>query len=149
MREPTYPLWIDSDPIVNLREVAPGLFVGAQFSPRAPVTWALVVDFYGQAHPPGAVNASRVLRIPFSDGTNFPPRALDEVHRAVRHAIGTGPILIHCQAGLSRSVSAMYAMLRALYGFDHATALKRVHGGVPGFPMPSTFRSARRWLKSR
>lgn len=151
----SYPRWVQPRPDVNLREVGPHLFVGALRSPYTTDRWGVIVDLYGSSAYPqsrscGYATARRVVRLPFDDGLRFPSGALDQIAGAVSKRTADRPALIHCQAGLSRSASAAYAVLRAEEGLSHEEALKRVR--VPGreeFPMPDTLRSARQWVAAQ
>ena len=148
----TFPRWISPPDAMNLREVAPGLFVGDCSSPLKD-GWHTIVDLYGQGPfyvRPSYDNANVVLRIPFNDGATFPRGALSAIWTAWQMAdVERGKTLIHCQAGLSRSASAAYALIRKRYGLPHEDALSRVevppHEGE--YPMHVTLRSARAWVK--
>ena len=97
-------------------------------------------------HGPG------VLREPVQDGKPFPPGVLDRVVAFVDEALRRGhPVLVQCAAGRSRSASAAYAILRALYGLSDAEALRRVETVHMGFRWPrrATLESARRWAWRR
>ena len=150
-----YPRWVQPRFDVNLREVAPHLFVGALQSPYVTDRWGVIVDLYGSSAYPrsmscGYATARRVLRLPFDDGRRFPSGHLDQIASAVRNRTADAPALIHCQAGLSRSASAAYAIMRAEEGLSHSEALRRVQ--VPDreeFPMADTLRSARQWVAAQ
>lgn len=150
-----FPRWIDRSHAANLREVGPNLFVGAEWSPGQPPKgkrWAAVVDLYGSSlEEPGREaiyhRADCLLHWPFLDGDYFPTGALDAVTRIVKLGRTRGPVLIHCQAGLSRSASAAYAMLRTQDKLGHADALARIK--VPReseFPRKETLASAQTWV---
>ena len=149
-----YPRWL-TQPLddMNLREVAPGLFVGDERSPLAG-EWATIIDFYGTRSPLIAAHqrrAKRLLRIPFEDGQPFPPGALDAAWTAWQETdLDHGNTLLHCQAGLSRSASAAYALLRKRYGLSHAEALARVTTPFTAhqFPLRTTLASAAEWSRA-
>jgi protein-tyrosine phosphatase len=86
-----------------------------------------------------------VLRWAFSDGLPLPDGLMDTVVPLVSARIVEGPVLIHCQAGLSRSVSTAYALLRRVWGMSHNRALRRVKAHRD-FPVPTTLASAREWV---
>ena len=149
----SYPRWLTA-PLdgMNLREVAPGLYVGEQTAPLRG-DWHTIIDFYG--HAPWLVQsvyaqAKNYLRIPFDDGDSFPPGALNAAWDAWQlAALDGGDTLIHCQAGLSRSASAAYALIRRRYGLRHAEALSCVVTPYTAhqYPMRLTLASAYDWVK--
>lgn len=158
-----YPEWLNTQGEYNLRLVGKNLAVGAFAAPelhlmdgRRSIPWACIVDLYGSSkeydtsHGEAYKHATVMLRFPFEDGNGFPPGALDAIKAAVRAGRKTGPVLIHCAAGMSRSVSAAYAMLRVLDGLSHEAALERVRDPEqPNFPMRTTLASARRWVEGQ
>lgn len=149
-----YPRWL-TPPLdgMNLREVGPGLYVGEATAPLRG-DWHTIIDFYG--HAPWLVQlaypkARRYIRIPFDDGEPFPPGALDAAWDAWQLAdLDGGDTLIHCQAGLSRSASAAYALLRKRYGLRREEALARVVTTFTAhqFPLRTTLQSADAWVKT-
>lgn len=151
-----WPRWYsDKLNAVNLREVHPGLFVGGEVAPRRPPQgrWALVVDLCGRALEPGAPyvyeRADMVLPIPFQDATPFPSGALDQIVETIAGLSGDGPVLVQCRAGLSRSASAAYALLRQA-GVPDAEAVRRVTVDASlGYPHPVVLNSARAWVDRR
>ena len=148
-----YPRWI-TEPMdgMNLREVAPHLYVGEQSAPLRG-EWHTIIDFYGGAPyyvKPAYKDAKNYLRIPFDDGDHFPDGALDAAWEAWQTADDEGgETLIHCQAGLSRSASAAYALLRLRYGLSYEQALARVVTPLTyhQFPLRVTLGSAHDWVK--
>lgn len=141
-----WPRWVNDEERYNLRWVAPDLLVGAVESPAYARALGVggVVSFTGTSRAPEGMPR---LHRPFEDGDNFPPGALDDLLGFYRSTRARGPLLIHCQAGLSRSASAAYALLR-ISGLTHPEALARVQ--VPGlerFPMARTLASARTWAR--
>jgi len=150
-----YPRWL-TEPLdgMNLREVAPNLYVGEETAPLRG-DWHTIIDFYGHVPfyvEPAQKAAKRYIRIPFDDGREFPAGALDAAWTAWQEAeLEGGDTLIHCQAGLSRSASAAYAMLRKRFGLRHAEALSRVVTPFTDqqYPMKATLKSAADWARSR
>lgn len=138
------PRWICGDPrgrgvVVTcaLRDVGEGVFVGSAGARFDPTT--------------GLAVGERALRRPFYDGDLAPPEMLDEV---ARWCAGEPRVLVQCQAGLSRSASVAYALLRAR-GVGHAEALRRVEVRVPhhdrdeAFPRRETLESCVAWARAR
>ena len=150
---PAFPRWIQTDADHNLREVGQGLYVGAELSPglRPAGPWSAVVDLYGTSeltsHGFLYQGSRKVLTWPFDDGDHFPSGCLDNIEKITREQRAIGPVLLHCQAGLSRSCSAAYAMMR-LMGFPDDEALRRVKV-YPEFPRAPTLASAHRWTQKR
>ena len=152
----SFPRWLERSQDINLREVAPDLYVGAELSPgvspKRGVRWAAVVDLYGSSlEEPGREalysKADCLLHWPFLDGNHFPLGALDAVARLVLAGRAKGPVLIHCQAGLSRSASAAYAMMRTQDHLSDVVAHARVKvPGEPSFPRRETLGSAQAWV---
>ena len=150
-----YPRWL-TEPLygMNLREVAPNLYVGEETAPLRG-GWHTIIDFYG--HAPWIVTleypkAKNYVRLPFHDGDSFPAGALDAAWDAWQLAdIEGGDTLIHCQAGLSRSASAAYALLKKRYGLRHSEALSRVvtPSTAHQYPMKATLKSAADWTRPR
>jgi hypothetical protein len=149
----SYPRWL-TKPLdgMNLREVAPGLYVGEQSAPLRG-DWHTIIDFYGGAPwlvQPAYAQAKNYVRIPFDDGDSFPQGALSAAWDAWQlAALDGGETLIHCQAGLSRSASAAYALIRRRYGLRHAEALSYVETPPTAhkFPLKPTLKSAEDWVK--
>jgi hypothetical protein len=150
-----YPRWL-TEPLdgMNLREVAPNLYVGEETAPLRG-DWHTIIDFYG--HAPWIVSleypkAKNYVRIPFEDGSAFPKGALDAAWDAWQLAsLEGGDTLIHCQAGLSRSASAAYGLLRKRFGLRHAEAVARVVTPFTDhqYPLKATLKSAADWVRSR
>ncbi len=141
----SFPRWVDASPTVNLREVATGLFVGAQASPATrpfDVVYSLspsplAADYRGH----GDVHFRY-----FADGHSFPAGVLDEILWFYRNLKPGQSMLVHCAAGLSRSASAAYAVLRAELGMEPKNALARVKAHL-SFPMVATLASAESWVR--
>lgn len=148
-----FPRWIDRSATRNLREVGRNLYVGAEGSPAVRVgnrDWSLVVDLYGVPLESGRLDrytgSVRTVTWPFLDGDHFPPGLLGLLSSLVPICRKRGPTLVHCQAGLSRSASAAYAMLRLQDRLSHDEALRRVTL-EPGFPRTTTIASARSFVQ--
>lgn len=156
----TYPRWIiggasdtgAASPAL-LREVAAGLFVGSALSaPHAPKGSA-VAQFSRQCPP--AADAAITLRIPFADCEAIPSGVLHNVVAFARVNRGERPMLLQCFAGLSRSASVAYTVLRVVDGLDHDAAFARVEHAVEHFdrtvrfPHHVTVASARAWCDAR
>lgn len=143
-----YPHWVDRDS--NLREVAPRLFVGSELAP-AHGGFDLVVALVDQDRRDYVGNALvRVYAIP--DCVSLPLVMLDRIFDGVRPLlVRRGRVLVHCQAGLSRSASVAYGLLRTIYMLSHEEALRRVQ--VPGHegrhPCAPTLDSVQRWADGR
>ena len=75
----------------------------------------------------------------------MPVGLMDTALPLVASRLKEGPVLIHCHAGLSRSASMAYALMRRIWRLDHNTALRRVKI-VSQFPVPQTLASARAWV---
>lgn len=143
-----FPKWHSKDPNVFLREVAPNIFVGAQLAPSTQ-EWAGIIDLCGASSSPlmsGHYASCQIfLRWSFRDGDEVPDGLLDAAVPLVAEARRIGPVLIHCRAGLSRSASVAYAVLRILHDLNHKRALERV-SSIPGWPVSETLNSARAWV---
>ena len=148
-----FPYFVLRDDDHNLRMVAPRLWVGAEHAPKKTPAgrWKLVVDLYGVPLEEGEDGryreADEVLHWPFIDGEQFPVGLLDAAVSRVQQARAMGHVLVHCQAGLSRSASTAYACLRVLDGLSHEEAFQRVYCGEPDFPRKTTIGSARSWVQ--
>ena len=112
------------DPPVLLREVARDLFVGSAGSVDRIARTAAVVQFSERCR---RLQRPQQLRIPFADFGPVPESVLCAAAGFVdlHHRHGT-PVLLQCCAGLNRSASVAYAMLRSLHGLRHDEALARV-----------------------
>jgi len=164
MTTETYPRWIVGGPddrstaIVRamLREVAPGLYVGSENSDDfMPVTWGThgaLVQLSSSCAPVGEIPTYRWT---FNDGGPVPGALLDDVVRFVSQWRAKGPVLVQCQAGLSRSASVAYGLLRVLDGLDHAEAERRIttreeHYDRPlVWPRRPTLESVVAWAEAR
>ncbi len=161
MTTETYPRWIVGDPAMTsmlvapamLREVAPGLYVGSENSddhmPREWADWGALVQVSSSCTPLGMMPTYRWT---FSDGDAVPGALLDDVTELVARWRTRGPVLVQCQAGLSRSASVAYALLRVVWGLDHAEAARRIttreeHYDRPlVWPKAATLESAVAWV---
>lgn len=145
----------EADSRANLRCVAADLYVGGAIAvmqrPAPTRAWWAAIDLHGKRDTDAfrrelAFGELEIfLRWPFDDGMAVPDGLLD-VARSLyerRH----GPILVSCAAGVSRSVSVAYAIVRASLGVGHDTALQMC-ACLGGRPLPATLRSAERWVES-
>lgn len=161
----SWPRWVGTDhtrKLLNLREVAPSLYVG---NARAATTygpehwsiegpeqvesiarWGLIVSYVPASEEPVRKPAGVPhLYLPFTDGRKFPPFAMWETVaavEAVRLRQPSAPVLLHCAMGLSRSASAAYGLLRVLYRLSPVEAKRRIQTDIVGYPMPGTFNAA-------
>lgn len=152
-----FPVLVNDDPRVNLRQISADLYIGAQSAPMDRV-WDLVVDLHG-------VNGARTrywIKEPFPDGQPFPDGLLDQVRNAIvqaRSDLACQAILIACEMGMSRSASCGYAMLRELEGLGHDEAYARISSETTfqagpktlsvSWPREKTLSSARAWVERR
>ena len=159
-----FPRWIMGGPgerstaIVPtlLREVAPNLYVGSENATGyMPVTWrthGALVQLSSSCAPVGEIPTYRWT---FNDGGPVPGALLDDVVRFVSQWRAKGPVLVQCQAGLSRSASVAYGLLRVLDGLDHAEAERRIttreeHYDRPlVWPRRPTLESVVAWAEAR
>ncbi len=152
-----YPRWhADADRRAALREVSSGLYVGGMIAvcerPYSHTDWWAVIDCHGYREEGKRElrlgQLPRVIRYGFNDGGAVPPDLLSaavSIFDARR-----GPVLVSCAAGMSRSVSVAYAILRVVEGFDHEEALRRA--SLPGDncgPAPVTLGTAKMWSDAR
>lgn len=149
----TFPRWIAGGPgdvsarsNVLLREVADGLFVGSSLA--LPIIGQCAAVQLSDRCPP---HDGPTLRAPFDDGDAVPD---DVLHAAVVFARawrGTLPVLVQCYAGLSRSASVAYVVMRRVDRLPHADALARVahtvehNDRVTRWPNRHTLASAKSW----
>lgn len=143
MTDRNFPVYVQTRGFdANLREVCPGVWVGGHRA-RLLRGWGSIVDLVGV---PGDQTVP-TLSLPMRDGDRFPPERLDAITDFVGQHHPRGPVLIHCRAGFSRSVSAAYAVCRRA-GFGHDESLRRTRSRDAD-PDGATFDSARRWADSR
>ena len=157
---------IDTRGDTSLREVAPGLYVGGILSPRhAKDRYETVINLYGYSwpakmEPPPDLTArvqeqEKVLKayvkhhliFRVDDRKPYPDWLLNTAEEVVRANRDKG-VLIHCFAGVSRSVSLAYAMCRVVYGMDNEEASKAVQHPFY-LPCAQPLYSAMAWTKKR
>jgi len=151
----TYPRWVMGGPDdiaarspALLREVAAGLFVGSALA--APYVDAGCAVVRCSEHCVTAAHASTLTEL-FDDRAPIGAAIIGRVVAFVAAHRPARPVLIQCYAGLSRSASLAYAVLRVVDGLDHDAALARVAHAVEHsdrtarFPHPVTLASAQAW----
>lgn len=138
-----FPRWVKLGYLVDLREVCTGLYVGGHMS-RGLGRWDTVIDLYvkdgredGFIVPP-----RRLVQMPMTDGDAISDRYMDAAADLVIEA--RGDVLIHCQAGLSRSASMAFGLMRRFFGMSREEALRRIFV-VDGYPRSVTLASAGGW----
>lgn len=152
-----YPRWLMGGPDDTagrspclLREVAPGLFVGSALAAEFVEADTLVFQF--STHAVALFGTPVVL--PFDDGEAVPPWIIARVVEDARVYRPLRPILMQCYAGLSRSASLAYAVLRMVDGLAHEEALARVahavehHDRTTRWPRPVTLASVVAWCEA-
>jgi hypothetical protein len=146
----SYPRWISTpNGDGNIREVGPNLFVGDFESPTIfGSPWLGIIDFYGSTTAQGRMNPRYFLRWAMEDGTGYPPGCLSAVHALASAVRPRGKLLLHCQAGLSRSAGAAYALLRVQDRLPPREALRRVQA-MSGFPRTKNLQDAERWARDQ
>lgn len=151
----TYPRWESLEDMLNLREVAPGLWVGGVDAPwlleggkreRLDPRWTLILDVaswmdatagVGPRHPWPEVRYLRddpeVWACDLEDGEPIPRGTLDKLleiydgHcRRLDGEARVSCVLVCCLAGASRSASVAYGLLRLRCGLHHEEALRRI-----------------------
>lgn len=149
----TYPRWIAGGPAdvsacsnVLLREVAPGLLVGSSLA--LPLVGKCAVVQLSEQCPP---HDGPTLRATFDDGTAIPDDVLNVAVVFARAWRNNLPVMVQCYAGLSRSASVAYAIMRRVDRLTHADAFARVAHTVEHndrttrWPHHYTIASARAW----
>ena len=148
----TFPRYVpEADQRANLREVAPGLYVGGMIAvcerPTRTRDWWAVVDCHGYRHEGQREyrfgTLPRVVRYGFDDCGPVPVSLLVAASALYRER--SGEILVCCAAGISRSASVAYAMMRDVLGTPHDEALASVSQRGGG-PHPTTLASAQAWV---
>lgn len=137
----TYPHWTEGGAFHNLREVGPNLYVGA-LTARNARQWRYVIS----CHP--ALDADQThghSKVPFPDGEPIPRSTLQHALDVCLEHRERGEVLIHCQAGFSRSAAIAYAVLRLQDGLSGQQAEQRVFVRY-GYPLAATLISASKWV---
>lgn len=140
-----------ADQRANLREVAPGLYVGGMIAvcerPTQTRDWWAVVDCHGYRvdgqREVRFGTLPRVVRYGFDDCGPVPASLLAAASALYRER--GGDVLVCCAAGSSRSAAVAYAMMRDVLGAPHDDALARVSQRGGG-PHPATLASAKAWV---
>lgn len=147
----TFPRWLEFKGestrdmgMLRCREVATDLFVGGLGSALVVPSCSAIVslEFLDEKDRKSLVGTfpdSKLVYCPFGDGDPIPREGLDRTIQAWDER--TGPVLIHCAQGLSRSASVAYALLRLRFGLDHDESMRRIFV-YERYPMRKTLASA-------
>lgn len=148
----------------NLRRVGPDLYVGdvGAFEVEGPwrsprgrwITVAQVDEvpsgLHGRREAFARQLGNRALALYIPDSCPIRNEVFDLILRRYTEG-GFAPTLVSCIAGLSRSASVAYALLRRAHGQTHEEALACVETRTTGLTYPllssSTFTSARAWAE--
>jgi hypothetical protein len=146
-----------------LRAVDERLFVGPMGAILAPpaglqwVGWVDLVEAEVRSEYPAlarqrdtralSLRPEALFRTSIRDGVDIAPKVFARALGAYRAA--QGAVLVSCAAGLSRSPSVAYAILRRALGIGHEEAVRRV--SVEGWTLEGTapLASARAWAEAR
>lgn len=153
MKDSPFPQYLPhADARANLRRVGADLYVGGATAilerPSPGRGWWGAIDLHGGRHmeafrrEPAFGDLDRFLRAAFEDGFPVPDGVLDAAAAFARRR--QGPLLVCCAAGVSRSATVAYAILRAEGRAGHDAALRAV-SCANGRPLPATLRSAEVW----
>ncbi len=135
-----------------LREVASGLYVGSCLSARFVDKNTAVASFSSHCEDCGNPLRMRAL---FEDFKAVPRSLIESVVSFAGASRGHRPILLQCYAGLNRSASMAYAVLRMVYGMPHASAVAAIahtvekHDRTERFPNDVTLGSVVEWCDER
>jgi hypothetical protein len=134
-----------------LRRVERNLYVGSRGDDvleGVPSNAAIIQLSASLAEPVGR----NLARVPLENGKPIPDRVLDALTDYAAQKLRRGvPVLVQCFAGLSRSASVAYAILRSVYGLPDHEALRRIETTTAGvrWPRRETIESARQWAFKR
>ena len=154
-----YPVFLDKNSA--LRAIMPDLYIGDSSSPMrlderiGPKFGAISLytsDNLCMGRGMVFQNLPFSLTLPFYDGEFIPEFVLETAYNFVffpqKFGLPPTPLLIHCQAGASRSASVGYALLRLKLGLSHEDAKKRVQIS-DNLPRPATLQSTRNWVHKK
>lgn len=148
-----YPMIVIQPSLVSssfLRRVERDLYVGSRGDDvLAAVPRAVVIQLAASLSEPVGREG---VRVPLEDGQPIPDAVLDGLTDYARRSLARGrTVLVQCFAGLSRSASVAYAILRSVYGLPDHEALRRIETTAAGvrWPRRETIESARRWAHKR
>jgi protein-tyrosine phosphatase len=97
--------------------------------------------------PDEPVDGIKNVHVPMMDNGNIPAKAFDVALSAIAENLRSGPVLVHCAMGVSRSVVvvALYLALNSRISLN--TALERVQQlHAQANPAPGTVDSGKRYF---
>jgi protein-tyrosine phosphatase len=142
--------WFDA---ISVSKVWNRLFVGgyaqaAKLPVSNPFNISAVLDVSTEA-PYQEAKDVVYLHVPFNDGDAIPPEKFWACMKFLFHHYQKGDtILVHCAAGISRSVTIAASFLHYAHMMDFPQALDEVRQRRPiASPQPTVVNSAKRLLK--
>jgi hypothetical protein len=141
--------WFDVLPIT---QVSHRLFVGGYAAAQALADYnpAKITAVLNVHHAPDAKRSPNIIYMhaPFEDGEAIPKRQFIECLGWLKFMHETGhTVLVHCAAGISRSVTIAASAMHYLGILEFNDALDRIRMSRPvANPAPETLNSAKRYL---
>jgi hypothetical protein len=141
--------WFD---VLPMTQVAHRLYVGGYAAAQALADYnpANITAVLNVHHAPDAKRSPNIIymHVPFADGEAIPKRQFVECLGWLKFMYETGhTILVHCAAGISRSVTIVTSAMHYLGLLDFNSALDRIRMSRPvANPAPVTLNSAKKFL---